>query len=162
MHVRVRSSALRIPPLLSNQARHRCLTVSRRLAPIDPLRSPAIVATHAIIPNQRARRVPPAESGSHSRVQRHHCAMHGAEPSPQFDTTPATTSRPDWTSASYPCGLASEVVIPPPRGHRQPYAEARKPPENTQRRGTHAPRRCHSSQGIGRISGRNRPRASRG
>ena len=67
------------------------------------------------------RRNPRATRGCHDDAAR--CTERDRPP---CDAVPIATCRPGWTVASHPRGLASELVIPPLRGHRQPYAEARK------------------------------------
>jgi hypothetical protein len=105
-----------------------------------------------------------SEGGSRESLAGTTTSLHAAQSGtfPISDAVPVATFRPGWTGASYPCGLASEVVIPPVRSHRQPYAEGCKRSKKEQRRGADAPRRCLCSQGMTRISGRNQPRVSRG
>jgi len=163
MHVRVRSCLLRIPPLLSIQARHRCKVVPRQLAPNNP-RCPILSATCRAWCHPQPAHSTGSEGGSRESLVGTTTSLHAAQSGtfPISDAVPVATCLPGWTGASYPCGLASEVVIPPVRSHRQPYAEGCKRSKKEQRRGADTPRRCLCSQGMTRINGRNLPRVSRG
>lgn len=120
----------------------------------------------------RLQRMPPSPSsvldGFHIRNprttrgrRRHRRAHHEAGPSP-IRCRSVWTFRIDRFGSSHPRRLASKVVIPPVRGHRQLYEQAHIMSKNTQRRDAVAPRRCCLSVCETMISGRSPPRESHG
>ena len=164
MHVRVRSCALRIPPLLSNQARHSlpgCATTARTQKKTHSSGTLSHTPRMASSPTNALHGFQGRNPGL-ARGYQDFAAYCTERDLPHIDAVPVATCRPGWTSASLPRGLASKVVIPPVRGHRQPYAEACNRVENAQRRGASAPRRCRCSQDTTQVSERNQPRVSRG
>lgn len=143
----------------ASPARHRYPAVTRHLAPSQsssPPPSPRMAASPTSALDRVRCWTPGATRGCHGITAR--CTERDL---PLCDAAPVATGRPGWTNASHPRRLASEVVIPPVYGHRQPYAEGRNTPENAQRRGGDPLRRCLRFSVVARVTVRSQPRESR-